>query len=172
MFTTQLLPAIRFHTQFLPGRQWKIIKDNAKVHLRDNDPVWWAAADTGEYQFNLINQPPRSPDCNICDLSICNVLQTIQQKFHGHLDTPDGIIQAVNHAWLTFEHLQLEKSFCTLQRVHEEIILSSCDNTYVLPHMGKDKIIQEHGIHYFRIRARHASAQAIQKKQDLVGNPV
>ena len=72
-----------------------------------------------------------SPDCNICDLSICNLLQTLQRKHHGHLNTAYGIIQAVSHAWQTFGDLQLEKSFCTLQRVYEEIILCNGDNTYV-----------------------------------------
>ena len=65
----------------------------------------------------------------------------------------------------------MEKSFCTLQRVYEEIILFNGDNTYMLPLIGKDKLIREHSIHHLRIPARHASVQAIQKEQDLVVNP-
>ena len=78
----------------------------------------------------------------------------------------------VNHGWLSFGHLQVEKSFCTLQHVYEEILLCNGNNTYVLPHIGKDKVIREQEIHHLRIRARHASAQTIQKKQDLVVDPV
>ena len=49
-------------------------------------------------KINLVNQPARSPDFNICDLGINNVLQTLQWHYLGKLKTVKNIIQAINYA--------------------------------------------------------------------------
>ena len=74
------------------------------------------------FSFKLVNQPARSPDLNICDLCISNVLQSLQWQYNGQLKNIEDVLSAVTYAWEQFNNVQLEKSFCTLQTVFEEVI--------------------------------------------------
>ena len=71
------------------------------------------------------------------------------------------IIDSVNHAWTEFDHIKLEKAFCTLTMVYECVIESYGSNYYVLPHLGKDAILKNEGVHALRLQARQASDTAI-----------
>ena len=99
MLYFNLLPAIQQKMCTPLGLQRIDIQwDNAPVHFREEDREWeWFSEgffqDSG-IQFFLVNQPARSPDLKICDLSICSVLQKLQWA----LDTPIG---AVSYTHLT-----------------------------------------------------------------------
>ena len=49
----------------------------------------------------------------------------------------DGLIEAVQAAFVFFEPTRLNCSFLTLQGCLEEIILVNGDNNYNIPHIGK-----------------------------------
>ena len=71
------------------------------------------------------------------------------------------ILQSVQAAWNAFSHVQLEKAFCSLNLCYEEVILHYGDNSFNIPHIGQDAIIEEDGILALRARARQASEAAI-----------
>ena len=74
------------------------------------------------FLFNLVNQPARSPDMNIFDLSVWNVLQYLSWQYNGHLRNIEDVLNAFHHSWDQFCHTQLEKSFCILQTVFDKVI--------------------------------------------------
>ena len=92
---------------------------------------------------------------NIYDLSICNTLQVLQRRWEGQFRHAGDVIDAVNHAWNNLTHRQLEKAFCTLQTVFDEVIKAEGGNIYKLPHIGKDAIWNNEGV--FALRARGTS---------------
>ena len=122
--------------------------------------------------FGLVNQPARSLDLNICDLSICNVLQTLQFCYVDTMTTVSDIIDSVNYAWAKFDHVQLEKAFCTLTMVFECVILNHGSNDYALPHLDKDAIIRREGIVGVRAHARQASQTAIDIVVEFFGENI
>ena len=67
--------------------------NNASVHFDKTDNVWESIVhdyyQSSGILFELVNQPARSPDLNICDLSICNVLQNFQWQYDGQLKMPN-----------------------------------------------------------------------------------
>ena len=120
--------------------------------------------------LNKKNQPARSPDFNICDLSICNVLQTLQWKYGGPSRNEGDVITAVNHTWNSFLHYQLEKAFCTLQTIFDAVIKQQGGNCYKIPHIGKDAIWRNYGVFVLRSRAEQASQEACDLVSDVFGD--
>ena len=146
---------------------------NAIVHFQKTDIIWGGITELYYQQsgisFNLLNQPARSPDLNICDLSICNVLQTIQRDYDGQLKNVQDVIHAVNYAWREFNDRQLEFSFCTLQTVFDSIIKCQGGSQYKLRHIKKHAIWREHGIHFLREQAEQASQDAVDLVEEVFG---
>ena len=70
-------------------------------------------------------------------------------------------IESVGFAWVEFNHIQLEKAFCTLNCIFEEVILNYGENTYTLPHFRKDAILKRDGILSLRSQARQAPRTAV-----------
>ena len=118
--------------------------------------------------FHVNLQPPRSPDLNICDLSICNVLQMLQMSYPHTMHTEGDVIDSVNDAWTRFTYYELEKAFCSLAMVWDEVILNYGTNEYQMPHLGKDGIWKNEGVHALLKHACHASPQAIMLVTDFV----
>ena len=174
MLFQKVLPAVcdKF-SQFPWIRNIDIQWDNASTHFNRDDPFWvlaknFSIAEWG-IDFNLVCQPARSPDFNICDLSICNVLQILQWSYDGQLRNEGDVIAAVNHAWASFTHFQLEKAFCKLQTVFDEVIKCGGGNCYKLPHIGKDAIWKNYGVFVLRARAEQASQEACDMVRDVFG---
>ena len=91
-----------------------------------------------------MTQPARSPDLNHLDLSFFRALQSEQWKREAAKDV-NGLIEQVEESFEAFEPTKIEKGFVTIQTVCDEILKCHGDNTYNLPHMGKDGIIREEG---------------------------
>ena len=174
MLYEKVKPAIlaRF-SQFPYVHDISIQWDNASTHFDATDPFWVLAQNYTEQmhgiRLHLINQPACSPDFNICDLSICNVLQCGQWKYGGHFHNIRDVITAVNHAWATFTHKQLEKAFCTLQTVFDAVIRVNGGNCYKLPHIGKDAIWNNYGVYTLCARAKQASQEACDLVKEVFG---
>ena len=90
-----------------------------------------------------------------------NVLQTLQMSYPDIMHTEGDVIKAVNDAWLRFDHRQLEKAFCSLALVWDEVIINYGSNQYQMPHLGKDGIWKAEGVHVLRELACITSPQAV-----------
>ena len=173
LFETVLTAIIDKFAAFSHIREFDLQWDNAPTHFDASDNVWELTRiimeETQGIRFNLVCQPARSPDMNICDLSICIVLQVLQRKYHGQLQNHGDIIAGVNFAWNSFTHIQLEKAFCSLQTIFDEVIKSEGQNTYKIPHINKDAIWNRYGIFTLRARAEQASQEAIDIATEIFG---
>ena len=85
------------------------------------------------------------------------------------IENVQHIIHAVNYAWGRFNHEQLEKAFCTLQTVIEEIIKCQGGSQYKILHIKKDAIWNEHGIHFLHEQAERASQEAVDIVEKVFG---
>ena len=79
------------------------------------------------------------------------------------------VIHAVYYAWGRFNDRQLEKAFCTLQTVFEEIIKCQGGSQYRIPHIRKEAIWRVYGIHVLRELAEQASQDAIDIVEEVFG---
>jgi hypothetical protein len=99
-----------------------------------------------------LTQPARSPDLNHLDLSFFRALERANSK--QPLPTNiDELIENVEQAFWQFESRSIEKGFVTLALMCNEVIRCGGDNTYKLPHIGKDNILHATGALPFEVRA-------------------
>ena len=91
-----------------------------------------------------MTQPARSPDLNHLDLSFFAALDRANSK-KPFPSTIDELIENVEEAYWSFEPRSIEKGFVTLGCVCNEVIRCGGDNTYQLPHIGKEAILNKTG---------------------------
>ena len=58
----------------------EIQQDNARPHIKDNDPVFKEAAQQSGFIISLVQQPPNSPDTNVNDLGWFRAIQSLQSQ--------------------------------------------------------------------------------------------
>ena len=99
-----------------------------------------------------MTQPARSPDVNHLDLSFFRALDRANSKqpFPTNIDE---LIENVEHSYWQFEPRAIEKGFVTLGVICNEIIRCGGDNTYKLPHIGKDRILHATGALPLEVKA-------------------
>ncbi|CAN0269866.1 unnamed protein product [Pylaiella littoralis] len=112
-------------------------QDNARPHLVNNDPDLLEACSSDGFDIKLINQPPNSPDINILDLGFFASIQSLQDRHKPR--TIDDLIGEVETAWETASPAKLGNVWTSLQACMEQTLLCGEENTYKLPHLGKDK---------------------------------
>jgi len=86
-------------------------------------------------------QPPNSPDLNTEDLAFFRGIQSLQ--FQKNAYTIDELMVNVLEAFDEFPLETCKKVWTTAQMVMNEILLCHGDNSYKLPHAGKDKIVRK-----------------------------
>ena len=141
MMINFVLPAIR---QRFPGydKNIKVQQDGAKSHIEELDPQFVAAATVGNWNISLETQPARSPDLNHLDLSFFRALQS-DQWARGFASNIDELVTMVTEAYWDFPSIKIEKGFVTLATVIDQILVCRGDNTYKIPHIGKDRMIRD-----------------------------
>ena len=136
----QLLPAVIAKWPVGCGRDILIQQDGAKSHIRADDEEWLAALEEtgwGE-RISLYTQPANSPDLNLNDLGFFRSLQS-----HYERDCPSneaGIIDLVKDSFELYDASRINRIWLTLQSVFNCVLLSTGNNDYKLPHMGKDAL--------------------------------
>lgn len=135
----KVLPAIQSKW---PGRQAGmpiyIQQDNAKPHLRANDPAFVEAARQNGFDIRLRCQPPNSPDLNVLDLGFFNAIQSLQYQIASR--SIDDLIEATEKAFFQFPETKLNFVFLTLQQCMKSTIEIEGSNAYKIPHMSKESL--------------------------------
>ncbi|KAK9668941.1 hypothetical protein RND81_13G097300 [Saponaria officinalis] len=108
----QVIPAIKSKWPEGASKHILIQQDNARPHIKNNDPDFMAVANTDGFKIELIFQPPNSPDLNYNDLGYFRALPPTK----------------------------LNNIFLTLQSVMVEIMKSKGQNDFAIPHMKKDHL--------------------------------
>ncbi|KAH9102403.1 hypothetical protein AeMF1_021011 [Aphanomyces euteiches] len=139
----EVLPAIvsKWPT---PKRVIKLQHDNARPHVGTTDPI--LAAVFRDYQslgwsFSLNPQPPNSPDLNILDLGFFASIQSLQHRKSAK--TIDDLVANVKLAFDELSYEKLDHTFLTLQTCMIETMKLFGDNTYKIPHVGKNKLARK-----------------------------
>lgn len=149
MIFEKVLPAIaeKFPRSGSRRTVVEIQQDGARVHFDEADEDWIAASTDDRYrrhyQFLLKDQPANSPDCNILDLGFFRALQSEQFKLVPAANV-DELMANVRQAWDAFEPRKLYYNWITHQTVMEQILLHKGDNTFSIPHVGKERL-DRHG---------------------------
>ena len=79
------------------------------------------------------------------DLSFFRALERANSK-KAFPTNIDELIANVEETFWQFDDRTIEKGFVTLGCICNEVIRCTGDNTYKLPHMGKDQLLQIHGL--------------------------
>lgn len=116
--------------------------DNPHTHFKETDPLWVEAADAHpRFKFYFKKQPTRSPDTNTNDLGLFRSLQSKSWKMK-RASNLDGLVENVQRVWDEYSPDLLNRIWLSHQAVMDEILKDRGDNTFDLPHIGKDKIIR------------------------------
>ena len=139
-----LLPAIEAKWPTWAPKRIRIQQDNATPHPKPGTsiPLDVKLQDmtTRGWDVAFVCQPPNSPDLNTEDLAFFRGIQSLQ--FQKNAYTIDQLMVNVMEAFHEFPLETCKKVWTTAQMVMNEILLCGGDNTYKLPHAGKDKIIR------------------------------
>ncbi|KAF0714687.1 Aste57867_3751 [Aphanomyces stellatus] len=139
MIINKVVPAIQ--AKFPVGNQPNgvfIQQDNAGPHTCVTTKFLRAHGVSG---ISMTCQPANSPDFNVLDLGFFNAIQNLQQKKPSR--SIDQLIDAVTLAFDEMPIESLAKTFITLQSVMERAMEVNGGNNYKLPHLHKDKCIDD-----------------------------
>ncbi|KAH9138153.1 hypothetical protein AeRB84_017485 [Aphanomyces euteiches] len=103
-------------------------QDNARPHVRVDDPVITAAGESDGWSIKIINQPPKSPDLNALDLGFFNAIQAIQQSME--CQSIEDLVDAVVRSFDQLSSSTLDKTFKTLRRVIGTCLEAGGGNSY------------------------------------------
>ena len=144
MIKDNLMPAIRekFPSEY-KSSQITIQQDNAKPHVKPDDPDVSAAGKNEGWNIVLKCQPPNSPDLNVLDLGYFASIQSIQYQCSPA--NIDELIQCVEEAYWSQPTVTTEKIFLSYQMAMESIMEVNGSNNYKLQHMSKDKLLRSDG---------------------------
>nr|XP_051196172.1 uncharacterized protein LOC127309316 [Lolium perenne] len=138
-----VLPAIK--AKWPESDRWNTIyvqQDNAKTHIKPDDPIFLQEAARGGWDIRMIYQPPNSPDTNILDLGW---FASIQAMFHKKMPkTLPEIVQKVNQSLAEYPHQKLNRIWLTHQACMREIIKNKGSIHYAVPHLKK-KALERQG---------------------------
>lgn len=139
MIIHRVLPAIK---RMWPERNREILiqQDGASSHILGDDFEFQQHASTGNWNIKLVQQPAKSPDLNVLDLSFFRALQSEQWK-RGFVTTAPQLIHQVLGAFADFDPRKIDFGFLTLQQCMDDILLNDGGNDYALKHMGKQTLL-------------------------------
>ncbi|XP_042033532.1 uncharacterized protein LOC121780072 [Salvia splendens] len=120
------------------SKRIRIQQDNAKPHIKDTDPDFKVAAQQHGFSLSLVQQPPCSPDTNVNDLGWFRAIQSLQVQ--TACKTIDDLIKAVEKSFHDLSPQTLDNVFLSLQSCMVEILKVKGQNSYKVPHLGKNNL--------------------------------
>jgi hypothetical protein len=142
LLINKVLPAIQEKWPNLAtfGRTIRIQQDGAKAHISPDDPAFVNIALIRGLNVELYTQPARSPDLNVEDLGFFRAIQSFNDSCPSNAVE---LIAGVRKAYNDYDYRKINRVFLTLQTILNEIIECNGDNTYKIPHMGKERLERE-----------------------------
>ncbi|XP_057809062.1 uncharacterized protein LOC131023534 [Salvia miltiorrhiza] len=141
MYIYKLIPAIMAKWPQFASKTIYIHQDNAKPHIKDDDPDFRAAASANGFDIRIIHQPPNSPDTNINDLGWFRAIQSLQVQAVSSNETE--LVQAVQKSFEELSAVTLNNVFLSLQGCYTEIMKVKGQNCYKIPHMKKGMLARQ-----------------------------
>ncbi|CAN0368555.1 unnamed protein product, partial [Discosporangium mesarthrocarpum] len=86
----------------------------------------------------LETQPVNSPDLNVNDLGFFHSIQQLKEDVG--VSTPEDLVEATMEAFDVYPREALERVWQSLFAVLGEVLGSKGDNSYKLPHLGKEDL--------------------------------
>ncbi|XP_021762409.1 uncharacterized protein LOC110727159 [Chenopodium quinoa] len=138
MLINNVIPSIKANwPAYLPKDifiQW----DNARSHQIPRDEEFETTCHSEGFNIQFIYQPAQSPDLNVLDLGLFNVIQSIQyQSFPKNLKE---LIERVTEAYQMFNPELNKQIWISLQCFMEEILINQGGNNFIPPHKGKKRL--------------------------------
>jgi hypothetical protein len=84
--------------------------------------------------IHIIEQPPYSPDLNVCDGSLFRSLQAQSYRIRGPNRTYQNIVDDVTEVFQSYDDNVLARCFGHLYAVYNEVIRTNGDNQFKEPH--------------------------------------
>ncbi|XP_021717027.1 uncharacterized protein LOC110684897 [Chenopodium quinoa] len=166
MLLTNIIPAI--HNQWHPSLskdvfiQW----DNARPHQVPKDEEFKAACIANGFNIQMVFQPAQSPDLNVLDLGLFNVIQSLQyQSFPRKIEE---LIEKVYEAYEWFDPILNKYTWITLQSVMKMILEKEGGNNFNPPHMKKKRLDNLGQLPEFLEVERELIEQAVQLLNTVV----
>jgi hypothetical protein len=117
--------------------------DNAPAHFGENEPRFLAAASIDPlFAFHLNEQLANLPDTNILDLRYFSSLQSFQWTLEVLLSV-EGLLDTMDRAFLEYPPNLLNRVWITHQPILDKIVAYRGDNSYKIPHIGKEALENE-----------------------------
>ncbi|XP_057782201.1 uncharacterized protein LOC131000348 [Salvia miltiorrhiza] len=136
----KIIPAIKQKWPAFASKVIFIQQDNARPHIKDNDPQFREAASADGFDIRIVNQPPNSPDTNINDLGWFRAIQSLQNE--TACNNVDSLVKAVEKSFEELSPTTLNNVFLSLQGCMVEIMKVKGQNSYKIPHMKKGALIR------------------------------
>ncbi|KAJ0390587.1 hypothetical protein P43SY_010266 [Pythium insidiosum] len=128
-----------------PSRKRFVLQhDNAKPHVDASDPEVVAALTEGGWDGSIHPQPANSPDFNVLDLGFFASLQSLQHRKKAR--SIEELVDNVDEAFRELPMTNIDRVFLTLQSVLQASMDVDGGNKYLIPHLGKDKLVQGNGL--------------------------
>ncbi|XP_057791292.1 uncharacterized protein LOC131008429 [Salvia miltiorrhiza] len=140
-FINQMIPIIKAKWPAGLSKNIFIQQDNAKPHIKNNDPDFIAAATSDGFNIQLVCQPANSPDTNVNDLGFFRAIQTLKDQKMAH--GVESLLKNVQDAFEEYPAAKINNVFLTLQSCYQEIMKVKGNNNYKIPHMNKDGLIRQ-----------------------------
>ena len=138
----KVIPAIRdMWPREDVGKTIFIQQDNARTHVRPDDPTFLEAVAASGLDIQLMQQPANSPDMNVLDLGFFNSIQSLTDCESP--ETIEDLIHNVETEFEGYEEANLNKVFLTLQMCMKEVMKIGGGNGYKTPHMNKQGLERE-----------------------------
>ncbi|XP_057809029.1 uncharacterized protein LOC131023503 [Salvia miltiorrhiza] len=149
--TLELKPIQSIRKPMVPTikRKWpefasKVIfiqQDNARPHIKDDDPDFRQVASSDGFDIRIVHQPPNSPDTNINDLGWFRAIQSLQTE--SVCNNVEDLVAAVEKSFEDLSPTTLNNVFLSLQGCMVEILKVKGHNAYKVPHMKKGTLIRQ-----------------------------
>ncbi|XP_057775233.1 uncharacterized protein LOC130994215 [Salvia miltiorrhiza] len=137
----EMVPMFKAKWPKMSSKHIYIQQDNAKPHIKANDPDFLAVANNDGFKFQIVCQPANSPDTNVNDLGFFRAIQTLKDQKPAK--NMEELLENVKAAYEEYPPEKLNSVFLTLQGCYHEIIKAKGGNNYKIPHMNKDRLTRQ-----------------------------
>ncbi|CAM9611762.1 unnamed protein product [Discosporangium mesarthrocarpum] len=132
----KVIPAIKARMPRPPGHTIFVQQDGAKPHT-GGGVVEASQAKAGNGVI-LETQPANSTDLNVNDLGFFHSIQQLKEDVG--VSSPEDLVETTMEAFDIYPRETLERVWQSLFAVLGEVLGSKGDNSYKLPHLGKQNL--------------------------------